>query len=242
MHEGYNRDVKRTWAILVLAGACVVCLGDAASDAARAELARERRRLASDVRSLADTSRRLEQALNQLASASRVVADSAARGDPPDEVARREDAVSTVEQEVRSTLDRRRLLADRVIERRRTIAALESDSSKKTADALTGKWTIIQDPGEQKGSFRLNLDGTIVSGDYALEGGFSGSLRGTLVSDRLRLERVDSELGFSAVYYGRVARDWTTIVGTWESTELAGGAPSGGRWRAVREEEKEEGP
>ena len=30
-----------------------------------------------------------------------------------------------------------------------------------------------------------------------------GSLRGTLVNERLRLERVDSKLGFSAVFYGR---------------------------------------
>jgi hypothetical protein len=180
--------------------------------------------------------------LNQLASASRVVADSAARGDPPDELARREEAVSLAEQEVHSALDRRRLLTDRVIERRRTIAALETDSSKKSADALTGRWNVILNPGEQKGSFRLNLDGTIVSGDYTLEGGYSGSLRGTLVSDRLRLERVDSELGFSAVYYGRLDRDWTSIAGTWESTQLAGGAPGSGSWKAIRVEEKDEAP
>ena len=150
--------------------------------------------------------------------------------------------MSAAEQEVHSTLDRRRLLADRVIERRRTIAALETDASKKSADALTGRWNVILSPGEQKGSFRLSLDGTIVSGDYTLEGGYSGSLRGTLVSDRLRLERVDSELGFSAVYYGRLDRDWTSIAGTWESTELAGGAPGSGSWKAIRVEEKDEGP
>jgi hypothetical protein len=236
--------VRRVLAILWIAGASVFSLADGASDAARADLARERKRLSVDVRGLADVSRRLEQALSQLGSASRVVADASSRGDPPDEITRREEAVSAAEQEVHSLLDRRRLLADRVVERRRTIAALESDvaAGRKPIDGLTGRWVVLLDPGEQRGSFRLNLDGTIVSGEYMLEGGYSGSLRGTFVNDRLRLERVDSRLGFSTIYYGRLARDTSVISGTWESTDISGGAPGSGRWKAVREEEKEETP
>jgi hypothetical protein len=88
----------------------------------------------------------------------------------------------------------------------------------------------------------MSLDGTIVSGEYTLEGGYSGSLRGTLVNDRLRLERVDSKLGFSSIYYGRVAREGASIAGTWESTTFGGGEPGAGRWHAVREDEKEEAP
>jgi hypothetical protein len=217
---------------------------DPAGDAARAELARERKRQASDAKTLADVSRRLEGALNQLAAASRSVSDAAGRSDAgPDEIARREDAVSDAEQEVRSLLERRRLLVDRVVERRRSIAALEADLSiRKPPDGLSGRWAVVIDPGEQKGVFRMTLDGTIVSGEYSLEGGYSGSLRGTLVNDRLRVERVDSKLGFSAVFYGRVPRDATTIAGTWESTTFGQGSPGSGRWRAVREEEKEESP
>jgi DNA repair ATPase RecN len=90
-----------------------------ASDAARAELLRERRRLSADSKTLTDVSRRLETALNQLASASRAVADAASRTDSgPDEIARREDAVSDAEQEVRTLLEKRRLPADRIVERR----------------------------------------------------------------------------------------------------------------------------
>ena len=217
---------------------------DPAGDAARAELARERKRLSADSKTLADVSRRLETALSQLASATRAVADAAGRSDAgADEVARREDAVSESEQEVRSLLERRRLLADRVVERRRSIAALEADlSTKKPPDSLSGRWTVLMDPGEQRGVFRMSIEGTIVSGDYTLEGGYSGSLRGTLINDRLRLERVDSKLGFSAVYYGRVARDAGTIAGTWEATTFGQGSAGAGRWRATREEEREEGP
>ena len=86
----------------------------------------------------------------------------------------------------------------------------------------------------------MTLDGAIVSGDYALEGGYTGSLKGTLVNDKLRLERVDSKLGFSAVYIGRLSRDGGSIAGTWESTNFGDGGPGQGRWAAVREEEKEE--
>ena len=224
--------------------AAAALLAADASDAAKAELARERRRLVTDTKSLTDVSRRLETALNQLAAASRAVADAASRTDSgPDEIARREDAVSDAEQEARTLLEKRRLLADRIVERRRSIAALEGDiQTRRPADAVSGRWAVTLDPGAQRGVFRMSLDGTIVSGEYSLEGGFSGSLRGTLVSDRLRLERVDSRLGFSAVFYGRVARDASSIAGTWESTILGNGAASAGVWKAVREEEREESP
>jgi len=212
------------------------------AEAARAELARERRRLAADVARLADISKRLDAALSQLENASRAVADGVSRADVgADELARREEAVSDAEQDVRSLLDRRRLAADRVVDRKRSIALLESDlSTRKPADALTGRWTVTLDPGDQRGVFRMTLDGAIVSGDYVLEGGYSGSLKGTLVNDKVRLERVDSKLGFSAVYIGRLARDGGSIAGTWESTNFGDGGPGQGRWTAVREEEKEE--
>jgi len=221
-----------------------VAFADSASEAARAELSRERKRLVSDSRSLADVSRRLESALTQLASSSHAVAEVAGRSDVSlEEISRREDALADTEQEVRALLDRRRLLADRAIERRRSIAALEAElANRRPSDAISGRWSVLVDPGEQKGIFRMTLDGTIVSGEYTLEGGYSGSLRGTLVDDRLRLERVDSRLGFSTIYYGRVAREGPTIAGTWETTTFGGGAPESGHWKAVREEEREESP
>ena len=130
-------------------------------------------------------------------------------------------------------------MADRIVERRRSIAALESELVPKKLDAVTGRWAVTLDPGSQRGYFRMTLDGTIVSGEYALEGGSTGSLRGTLVSDRLRLERVDSAQGFSAIFYGRVARDMSSIAGTWETTTFGGGATTNGIWKAIREAEEE---
>lgn len=214
-----------------------------ANDAVKSELARERRRLTTDSRLLTDVSRRLETALNTLSAASRAVTEAAVRSDSAaDEISRREDAVSESEQEVRALLEKRRLLADRIVERRRSIAALEAELTPRKQDSVTGRWAVTLDPGSQRGVFRMNLDGTIVSGEYTLDGGYTGSLRGTLVNDRLRLERVDSRLGFSAIFYGRVARDLGSIAGTWEATTFGTGGTGAGIWKAVREEEKEENP
>jgi hypothetical protein len=231
-----------TGALLALLGGILQAAD--ASDAVKAELVRERRRLTSDSKTLADVSRRLETALNQLASASRAVSEAAAKTDAgPDEISLREDSDSESEQEVRALLEKRRLLADRIVERRRSIVALESEiQTRKPADGVSGRWSVLLDPGSQRGVFRMTLEGTIVSGEYTLDGGYSGSLRGTLVSDRLRLERVDSRLGFSAIFYGRVARDASSIAGTWEATTFGTGATGAGIWKAIREEEREENP
>lgn len=224
-------------ALFLFAAAAQPLFADAVSDGIRADLARERRRLSADARSLADATRRLEVALGQVAAAARSVSEGAARADvPADEVSRREEALGANEQEVRSLLERRRLLADRIVERRRSIAALDAElATKRPSDALTGRWSVILEPGEQKGTFRISLDGTLVTGEYSLEGGYTGSLRGTLVNDRLRVERVDSRLGFSTVYFGRVGRDGS-LAGTWEATTFGTGGPGSGRWHAVRDE------
>lgn len=243
--------MKRFWLALLIAGSAGVrpLPADAVSDVLKADLARERRRMATDASQLADVAKRLETAAGELAAASRAVADVAGRADTAaEEVGRREDAVAASEQEVRTLLDRRRLLVDRILERRRNIVVLDAELRGKgrgaVADLLTGRWNVTLEPGEQRGVFRLALDGSLVSGDYTLEGGFAGSLRGTLVGERLRLERVDSELGFVAIFHGRLARDGSSLAGTWESTTFGVGAAGSGRWRAapIKEEEREDTP
>ena len=235
--------------LFAVAAAAATLLADTVSDVLRADLARERRRLAADNTSLADVTRRLESAVSDLSTASRAAADYVGRSDASaEEILRREDAVSAAEGEVRTLLDRRRLVVERIVERRRNLALLDAELRSKvrpsaTADILSGKWSVTMDPGEQRGVFHLALDNTIVSGDYTLEGGFSGSLRGTLVGDRLRMERVDSQLGFVGIFYGRLARDGSSVVGTWESTTFGVGAAGQGKWRGTPvKEDTEETP
>lgn len=100
---------------------------------------------------------------------------------------------------------------------------------------LDGTWKLTVQPG-LTGSAYLVQQGTLVSGTYELSGGWTGSLRGTLVANKIRLERIDSQLGFAAIFYGELSLDAESaaIQGRWEATQLAAGMPSAGGWRAVR--------
>ena len=91
------------------------------------------------------------------------------------------------------------------------------------------------DPGGLEGEMELNLEGTLINGTYHLQGGWFGSFRGTLVSRRVRLERVDSKLGFTSIFYGELTEDDPPrLQGTWEGTHLSSGQPSGGTWVAEK--------
>ena len=159
-----------------------------------------------------------------------------------------EDAVAEAEARVRGEQERRRTLAVRIGERVRRIAAFREEilrrreAEKPADDPLSGRWDVTVNPGPLRGVFRLVLDGTLVWGEYTLEGGFRGSLRGTLVADRVSLERIDSELGLDARFWGGLNRSQKKITGTWEATALAPAiGPVAGSWTAVPAKEPEEG-
>ena len=119
------------------------------------------------------------------------------------------------------------------------IAALGGTTSSPSGGTgvLTGSWDLTVQPG-LTGSVYLVQQGTLVSGTYTLSGGWTGSLRGTLVANKVRLERIDSQLGFAAIFYGEInlQADPDVIQGRWEATQLATGMPSAGGWRAQRKE------
>jgi hypothetical protein len=50
------------------------------------------------------------------------------------------------------------------------------------------------------------------------------------------MERIDSQMGFVAIFYGalRVEGDDIRLEGKWEATQLATGMPSAGGWVATR--------
>lgn len=100
---------------------------------------------------------------------------------------------------------------------------------------LDGPWDITVQPG-LTGKIFLVQHGTLVSGTYEFSGGWTGSLRGTLVANKVRLERIDSQLGFAAIFYGELnlGAEPNVIRGRWEATQLATGMPSAGGWRAKR--------
>lgn len=117
--------------------------------------------------------------------------------------------------------------------------AAGGEAARRSSDAgvLTGQWNLTVQPG-LKGTAYLVHQGTLISGTYELSGGWTGSLRGTVVANKVRLERIDSQLGFAAIFYGEVnlGVDPDVIQGRWEATQLATGLPSAGGWRASRKD------
>jgi hypothetical protein len=128
-----------------------------------------------------------------------------------------------------------------MLENRTMIAAIEVEARRLAAEIggaqapLTGAWQFVVEPG-QEGVGYLQQQGTLVTGTYSLSGGFSGSFRGTFVAGKVRLERIDSQYGFAAIFYGRlVGRGKNArLQGNWEATQLASGLPSMGTWTARR--------
>lgn len=124
----------------------------------------------------------------------------------------------------------------RLQDRMRRISFLEGEAGGRSLrnDSIAGRWQVQILPQNLSGTFDLRLDGTVVSGNYAVQGGASGSLRGTFVDNRLRLERIDSRGGFDSIFLGTFDPATGRIAGSWTANELASGQPSRGDWSAVR--------
>jgi len=127
----------------------------------------------------------------------------------------------------------------RIQERLRRIGLLEGDTGTpaRIADPITGRWRVTILPQNVTATFDLRLNGTVVSGSYAVPGGSAGSFRGTYTNGNLRLERIDAHGGFDSVWQGTAANG--RMAGTWMANELVTGQPNRGDWTAVREGKSE---
>lgn len=158
-----------------------------------------------------------------------------------------EERVVEAEARARAAQEIRRAAVSRLLDRAQRIALLQEEIvrrrsvSRRPADPVTGRWQTIIDPGGRRGVYRLVLDGTLISGDYVLDGEFRGSLRGTFIGDKVSIQRIDSERGFDATFYGRVQTLGKRITGTWEATAIAPSVgPVAGTWSATLLPDEEE--
>ncbi|HET8945373.1 MAG TPA: hypothetical protein VFQ07_00175 [Candidatus Polarisedimenticolia bacterium] len=127
---------------------------------------------------------------------------------------------------IRDSQERIQLLTDKSGKLRRT---LPSDN-----ETLTGTWDVTYLPTNDKGSFTLRQSGTILAGEYSLEGGWRGSLQGTFVNGKILLHRIDSKLGHSQDLEGAIAPDGKTLRGRWQNFILSGGQATSGDWVAQK--------
>jgi hypothetical protein len=247
--------MKPTRALLVVAIAMLSMAalgapprGEAALESLSVALDLERKARLTDIDEL-------ERITDQLGLASDIAVQRRARllelvHEPiPDraDVSGSEDGVADAEARVRTLEHRRSAVVARFLERSRRIASLADELARRRvaprgeSDPVTGRWTVAIDPGKVTGTFHLKLDGTLISGDYVLVGGFKGSLRGTYVGDRVTLQRIDSERGFDATFYGKLVPSQKRITGSWEATAIAPiTGPSAGTWGAAWAPETDE--
>ncbi len=158
----------------------------------------------------------------------------------------RDDDLRKAETELLAAMFEAQQARSAIVENRTMIASIELEVRALAAEIggpdapLTGAWHFVVEPG-QEGTAYILQQGTLVTGTYSLSGGFSGSFRGTFVAGKVRLERIDSQYGFAAIYYGRlVGRGRNSrLQGNWEATQLTSGLPSMGNWTATRIVEEE---
>jgi hypothetical protein len=148
------------------------------------------------------------------------------------ELAALSDETRRVRETIRDAHVRIELLGERIGRLRKT---LPSDT-----ESLTGAWDVNYLPSGDKGVFMLRQSGTLLVGEYTLEGGWKGSLQGTFVDGKVLLHRIDSKLGRSSDLEGTLAPDGRTLRGSWQSYILSGGQPTNGSWIARKRQEKSE--
>lgn len=162
------------------------------------------------------------------------MADAAATKDR--DIADAEGRLRTAIQKGRELIGRIDEIQDRTSGLERKIAQLR-EGLPKGREMLSGGWRITYLPGSNHGIFLLRQNGTLVQGQYQLEGGWKGSLQGTFVDGKIYLQRIDSKLGRSSELEGYLAQDGSSIRGTWRNYNLTDGAVSSGSWVASRQED-----
>ena len=197
--------------------------------------------LADQVTGLSDAREELREVWGRYDLQAQNLLRAQAEGESVDSLLLREDELRQVEAELLAALAKNQQQLRSMLENRRLIAALADEIRRLSAQVgageapLTGTWRLMVEP-DQEGTAYLQQMGTLVTGTYALSGGFSGSFRGTLVAGKVRLERIDSQIGFAAIFYGRLIGEGPNarLQGNWEATQLASGLPSAGSWTGRR--------
>lgn len=146
------------------------------------------------------------------------------------------DGLSTARATAATAADQVNWEVRRLQERMRRISFLEGEASGQTLReaSIAGRWQLLLSPGNRAGSLNLQLNGTAITGTYALQGSTSGSVRGTLTGTRLQLELLNAAGDLESTWTGGYDPASQRMGGTWLATELAGGQAAQGAWSATR--------
>ncbi|MDX2437325.1 MAG: hypothetical protein QNL88_09770 [Acidobacteriota bacterium] len=236
---------------LVALVALVVLVAPATADAQVADSLREQIRireivLEGQLDDLADARQQLRELWLQLEQQTGNLMRAQREGETVDSLRLRDDDLRRLESELMAAIAKLQLERRTTLDNRTMLAAMATEVGRLSAEVgdrespLNGTWRLVVEPG-QDGLAYLQQQGPLVTGTYALSGGFSGSLRGTLVAGKVRLERIDSQIGFAAIFYGRLVGQGRNmrLQGNWEATQLASGLASAGNWTGTKVRESE---
>jgi hypothetical protein len=216
---------------------------DPVLESLRSQLEIEKRTIALELGKLERVQELLRDATERLLRLSNDLLRAQREGEDSGKLAERSIDLGRAEAEVNELIALGQQLRQGIASRRTHLEQVELEvrrlegSAQVQADDLSGKWNVIIEPGGLRGQFEVRLDGTLVNGTYQLSGGWKGSLRGTFIGGNLRLERIDTQLGFAATYLGRLAgpEGDRRLEGSWEATNLAAGMPASGTWVGRRD-------
>lgn len=241
--------MRRTLLVLVAVALALPVVADPnVARGLREQLKIQESLLAADLDLYQQERQRLEAAYLRMQQQVQGLLQAQQQDEALDSLRARDEDLRQSEAELLTRIFTAQRLRQSILASRTLMAATEAEINRlegqygPTTDPLTGTWRVVIEPGGLQGRMLLELDGTLVQGTYSLDGDWTGSLRGTYVSRKVRLERIDSQIGFAAIYYGRLVRGGRDgrIEGTWEATQLARGLPSSGTWIAERVDEPAE--
>jgi hypothetical protein len=232
--------VKRGAPFLIVVGLIVVgSVSPTAAQDARTMAIVHTRLAAQSLAELETENERLKKAWSAVEAGNTAIVDAQQQGASLESLRSQNDRLQQREAELLMRVieiqrTRRELLTHRAVVE---ATGGSQASEQEQPGVLTGRWDLAVQPGLE-GTMYLVQQGTLISGTYALSGGWTGSFRGTVVGNKVRLERIDSQLGFAAIFYGEVdlTADPDAIQGRWEATQLATGLPSAGGWSAQRKD------
>jgi len=237
----------RRLAVLLIALAASLPVDAQVADNLREQAKIRETVLAGQVRGMVEIREELRELWTRLEQQSGGLLQAQREGETVDSLRLRDEDLRKIEAQMGAALSRSQQLRRSMLENREMLAAIGVEIGRLTAEVgaakapLNGTWRLVVEPGHDGLAF-LQQQGTLVNGTYALSGGFTGSFRGTFVAGKVRLERIDSQIGFAAIFYGRLVGrgEDLKLQGNWEATQLASGLPSQGSWTASRVSEAQE--
>ena len=214
----------------------------------KVDLDLEKSRLDRRLADYADAERRREDLRDQISSLYVRIGYLVRQTEPPAEGEESLESlvakVLSAEQAEATTREHLLRLRDQIAESRERIRIFQDRiaglrrAAPQEPESLSGTWDVTLLPSGDRGVFTLRQSGTLLSGEYQLDGGWKGSLQGTLVNNKIVLHRIDSRLGPSADLDGTVSIDLRSVKGIWQSRVLNDGSPSSGSWTGRKREPK----